>query len=614
MMRFTEYAICSTLLTGCVVFYAYATRIQFYPAVIYLVTSKPSIMVLGNMAFVFTIVVGQLTNKVFLGRLREAEREIIWENLRYAFTETCLALSTFREEMSLNVVVLFTALLFIKVFHWLCEARVEHLEQAQDTSRLSHIRTLCLMVALFFADLCCAGAALYVVQQNGASVQVFFGFEYVLLGIKIVEIFVKYCLSAVDTHFIQGQWYNRSLYELYLKLVIDVMQLFVNIVFFAIIFSYYGVPLHLMRQLYVAVRNVHDRLTHFWRFRRITSNLHERFPNATEEDLGATDRVCIICREEMVAGAGIGAPKKLAPCGHIFHFYCLRNWLERQLKCPTCRTDISSTRTPAPGAAAAEERAANQADPAAPNENAPIGDQAPQQAATPPPPVPGPGGQRAPDGGQRAPQNANPFFQQPQQWAQAPRPQYQAPPAPSPNLTQQVPQPAPGATQTAPGHPQIPVPPPMHGVHMPPLGFPMGLRPPTHSGASPIQHEIPSVAQYIRGQIEILQLQLQVYQAQVSAAEATKKAAEAAVRAKAFHDKQLEREAAKEPVVKQDAATSPTSRQDPSVSTVSVDDVPALVPRHREDDQGGEDTELRRRRSAAAAAAMARASGGTSNT
>ena len=27
-------------------------------------------------------------------------------------------------------------------------------------------------------------------------------------------------------------------------------------------------------------------------------------------------------------------PKKL-PCGHIFHFQCLRSWLERQQSCPT---------------------------------------------------------------------------------------------------------------------------------------------------------------------------------------------------------------------------------------------------------------------------------------
>ncbi|GBG27645.1 E3 ubiquitin-protein ligase synoviolin [Hondaea fermentalgiana] len=477
-MRFTEYAIASTLVTAGVVSYAYMTRVQFYPAVIYLVTSKPAIMVLGNMAFVFTIALGQLTNKIFLGRLREVEREIIWENLRYAFTETCLALSTFREEMSLNVVIMFTALLFAKVFHWLCEARVEHLEQAQETSRLAHART-------------------------GPSVQVFFGFEYILLAIKVMEVFIKYCLAAIDMHFIQGQWYNKSLYELYLKLFIDMAQLIVNMIFFAIIFTYYGVPLHLMRQLYIAAKNVHDRLSHFWRFRQITANLHDSFQSATEEDLEATDRVCIICREEMVAATGIGAPKKLGSCGHIFHFYCLRNWLERQLKCPTCRTDIPWN-----------QAQRNNIRPAAADNN--VGNGGAEARGG------GVGGGNADVGRDR---NQRPENEADNDRAQPP----QAAPvgqAPAEEGNAQGGLPWSGASQSRLRSP-------------PPFGFPMGLGPTgTVTGAPVAGGELPSVAQYLQSQIEILQLQLQVYQAQANAAHATRRAALAAMRAREFHARQ----------------------------------------------------------------------------
>jgi len=93
--------------------------------------------------------------------------------------------------------------------------------------------------------------------------------------------------------------------------------------------------------------------------------MNERYPNATNEELERlSDRTCIICREEMVAvnnnannnndddaepqrnnnedrprqgnnNNNLGdVPKKL-PCGHIFHFHCLRSWLERQQSCPT---------------------------------------------------------------------------------------------------------------------------------------------------------------------------------------------------------------------------------------------------------------------------------------
>jgi E3 ubiquitin-protein ligase synoviolin len=69
------------------------------------------------------------------------------------------------------------------------------------------------------------------------------------------------------------------------------------------------------------------------------------YPNATPQDMATLgDHTCIICREEMVPQGQEGAPtqgdgpnetpKKLA-CGHIFHFHCLRSWLERQQSCPT---------------------------------------------------------------------------------------------------------------------------------------------------------------------------------------------------------------------------------------------------------------------------------------
>jgi len=77
------------------------------------------------------------------------------------------------------------------------------------------------------------------------------------------------------------------------------------------------------------------------RYRRAVANMEERYPEATEEELAQTDRVCIICREEMTSSA-----RKL-PCGHVFHFRCLRSWLERQQACPTCRRPITE-RSPSP--------------------------------------------------------------------------------------------------------------------------------------------------------------------------------------------------------------------------------------------------------------------------
>lgn len=55
----------------------------------------------------------------------------MWENTAYAIPETCLALTIFRDQLNPSVVGLFTTLLFCKIFHWLADARVEHIEQSQ---------------------------------------------------------------------------------------------------------------------------------------------------------------------------------------------------------------------------------------------------------------------------------------------------------------------------------------------------------------------------------------------------------------------------------------------------------------------------------------------------
>lgn len=118
-----------------------------------------------------------------------------------------------------------------------------------------------------------------------------------------------------------------------------------------LIVAFYGLPLNIIRDVYLTGRSFITRLRALFRYRAATRNMDERYPNATEQELlTMSDRTCIICREELhvhnasstnvqstahsVYDGPNTTPKKL-PCGHIFHFYCLRSWLERQQSCPT---------------------------------------------------------------------------------------------------------------------------------------------------------------------------------------------------------------------------------------------------------------------------------------
>lgn len=129
----------------------------------------------------------------------------------------------------------------------------------------------------------------------------------------------------------------------YYKYLLDFFKLMSYITFFAIVLHFYGLPLHIVRDVYMTIRSFIQKVRDLIRYREATRNMHERYPTATESELSATDGVCIVCREEMVSPNTTEnpalypipeTPKKL-PCGHIFHFRCLRSWLERQQACPT---------------------------------------------------------------------------------------------------------------------------------------------------------------------------------------------------------------------------------------------------------------------------------------
>uniref|UniRef100_A0A8C0FQF0 E3 ubiquitin-protein ligase synoviolin-like TPR repeats domain-containing protein n=1 Tax=Bubo bubo TaxID=30461 RepID=A0A8C0FQF0_BUBBB len=66
----------SLALTTAVVAHAYYLKHQFYPTVVYLTKSSPSMAVLYIQAFVLVFLLGKFMGKVFFGQLRAAEMEL----------------------------------------------------------------------------------------------------------------------------------------------------------------------------------------------------------------------------------------------------------------------------------------------------------------------------------------------------------------------------------------------------------------------------------------------------------------------------------------------------------------------------------------------------------
>jgi E3 ubiquitin-protein ligase synoviolin len=205
---------------------------------------------------------------------------------------------------------------------------------------------------------------------DGPSVMIMFASEYMIMLATLLGTTFKYGVNVHDLRRSDAgdTWENKSVYTFYIDLACDFLKLATYLCFFSLILTFYGLPLNILRDVYITARSFAVKVRDLIRYRRATKNMDERYPNATAEELERlSDKTCIICREEMEARAPAAAPatvpapagaaapaapsaqpaapaptrsgpnntpKKL-PCAHIFHFHCLRSWLERQQSCPT---------------------------------------------------------------------------------------------------------------------------------------------------------------------------------------------------------------------------------------------------------------------------------------
>ena len=178
MMKLHTYAGLSLIATLAVIYHAFNSRGQFYPAMVYLSTSKISLVLLLNMGLVIMCILWQLTKRVFLGSLREAEVERLNEQSWREVMEILFAITIFRQDFSVSFLAMVTALLLIKALHWLAQKRVEYIETTPSVPMLSHIRIVSFLGFLLLLDsLFLYSNIKYLIETRHASVSLFFSFE-----------------------------------------------------------------------------------------------------------------------------------------------------------------------------------------------------------------------------------------------------------------------------------------------------------------------------------------------------------------------------------------------------------------------------------------------------
>jgi len=345
--------------------YALRTRQQWYLALVFLASSKYAYIILGNAIVATCVKIFYFLTNIFLGGLRLVEAEGLGDFFRWNITEMCLALTMFRSELSVESGILFLFLVLGKCLHWVVENRESHLRMTKDAispvttgiwkgfPRLDrqHLGLMGLIQVLLLLDAVAVVHCIQNVATQGPSVLLLFGFESAVLLVTGMSLTLLWNLHVLDgfLHYLHESklpfgdllhaWKDRKATFIFaIEVQAQAAKFVFYCAFFAIVFTYYGLPIHLFREVYVSFQQLKKRLMAFSKYRKLVRSMN-KYPSPTAEQIG--EECCIICRDTM----SVQDSKELPGCGHIFHSSCLREWLVQQQTCPTCRADISVMET-----------------------------------------------------------------------------------------------------------------------------------------------------------------------------------------------------------------------------------------------------------------------------
>ena len=149
--------------------------------------------------------------RLCFGQLRAIEVDQLSDRAWVAITETCLAMTIFREEIGAWFLVMFTLLVTGKVWGWIGDGRLEILEQQPPANpRLFHSRlVVSLLMSTVYDILLLRYSINTVVQQARPNMMVMFLFEFAVLSVSSLRTNARYLLTIIDSQIVASQTAKR---------------------------------------------------------------------------------------------------------------------------------------------------------------------------------------------------------------------------------------------------------------------------------------------------------------------------------------------------------------------------------------------------------------------
>jgi len=172
-------------------------------------------------------------------------------------------------------------------------------------------------------------------RQKGISILLLLIYECFVNFLHLTQTLINYIIYLFD---LKNDGSLRGIYSYYNEFCTESLILVATLFHYAHILVLNGISLSFYDMLilfciYVYMRMVfnilYTRITAYKNYTKLLEYMNNNYKEVDKDEIDHDNNLCAICRQEMFKG------RKL-PCGHIFHYSCLRSWLEQQDCCPFC--------------------------------------------------------------------------------------------------------------------------------------------------------------------------------------------------------------------------------------------------------------------------------------
>ena len=230
----------------------------------------------------------------------------------------------------------FTAFVgLIGIYSGLCRDRLEYLCHLPNSPGVwTYVRLISLQLAIIATAAGLFVGSALLLREAGASLLLLFLFQCGMLLADGVHTLVQCFLQRYER-----RHHQRSDLLYYATLLPELSMQFSRLCHHLHVWYVHGLSISVIDVLLLAntkaaFEALRQRVVTHLNFVRADANLKRRFRAADADELSKLNDCCAICRERMDSA-------KVLPCGHFFHYACLRSWLEQSNSCPICRASLS---------------------------------------------------------------------------------------------------------------------------------------------------------------------------------------------------------------------------------------------------------------------------------